>query len=213
MLAEDHIVVRNGIKGWLEKATDMTLLGEAANGQELLDLLNEGKIPDIVIADMNMPEMNGVALIQKIKEAGLNIRIVILSMLDHEKHVVQAFKAGAHGYLLKNIDQDEVFFAIRHVYAGRRYVCSDLSNRLLDRLIKIQATEPEEGSGHNADFSEREIEVLQLISHGYTNQQIADQLFTSKRTVEGYRQSMLERTSTKNTPELIRYALINGVIN
>jgi DNA-binding NarL/FixJ family response regulator len=135
ILAEDHNIVRNGIRNLLEKEKDFKIVGEALNGQEVLDLLRNGVTADVILTDINMPVMNGVEMSQKVRELNTNIKIVVLSMLDHERYVMQAFRAGVNGYLLKNISADELIFAIRHIHVDGRYICSELSLRFLDRLI------------------------------------------------------------------------------
>ncbi|PJJ79551.1 response regulator transcription factor [Mucilaginibacter auburnensis] len=212
ILAEDHNIVRNGIRNLLEKEKDLKVIGEALNGQEVIDLLNTGLKADIIMADVNMPLMSGIEMSEKVSNEGARPKIVILSMLDHERYVLEAFQAGASGYLLKNISADELIFALRHIHVDGRYICSELALRFLDKLLK----EPEptkSGTESAVQLSTREIEVLMLVADGLTNQEIADKLFTSKRTIEGNRQILLEKTGTRNTAALIRYALQRGIIN
>jgi DNA-binding NarL/FixJ family response regulator len=212
ILAEDHNIVRDGIRNLLEKEKDLKIVGEALNGQEVLDLLNTGISADIILADINMPILNGIEMTTKLAASALSVKVVILSMLDHERYVIQAFQAGVSGYLLKNISSDELIFALRHINTEGRYVCSELALRFLDRLVaQPDRRQHEEETG--IEFSTRDIEVLMLIADGLTNQEIADRLFTSKRTVEGYRQTLIEKTGTRNTAALIRYAIVHGLIN
>jgi DNA-binding NarL/FixJ family response regulator len=212
ILAEDHNVVRNGIRSLLEKESDIQVVAEATNGNEALKLLKEGLTPDIMLADVNMPEMNGMEMVAQISEHYPSVKVIMLSMLDNEKYIMQAFKAGATGYILKNVNAGELVFAIRHVcMSHERYLCNELSLRLLDKLIHTPESVFDIDSS-DIDISKREAEVLALISEGYTNQEIADKLFTSKRTIEGHRQSLIEKTGTRNTAALIRYAIVNGII-
>jgi DNA-binding NarL/FixJ family response regulator len=212
ILAEDHNIVRNGIRSLLEKEKDFEVTGEAVNGREVLELLEKGTVADIILADMNMPELSGIELISKLKSQETSCKIIVLSALDHEKYVVQAFHTGTSGYLLKSVSPDELIFAIRHVYAGSQYICSELTSRFLNRLLSVPdaaLTELSEGM----EFSSREVEVLGLVAEGYTNQEIADKIFTSKRTVEGHRQALIDKTGARNTAALVRFALVNGIIN
>jgi DNA-binding NarL/FixJ family response regulator len=211
ILVEDHNVVRNGIRSLLEKDPALSVSGEASNGREALELLASGTQADVVLADMNMPEMNGVELIGHLNKNYPSIKVVFLSMLDHEKYIYQAFLAGASGYLIKNASANELLFALKHVSTGGKYLCSDLSFKLLDRLI--YAPEAATGGFEGIDLSKREIEVLQLIAEGLTNTEIADKLFTSKRTVEGHRQNLIDKTGASNTAALIRLAVLNGIIH
>lgn len=212
MLAEDHNVVRNGIRSLLEKEADIQVVAEATNGKEALLLLKDGLKPDVLIADINMPEMSGMEMVAQATQLYPGLKVIMLSMLDNEKYIMQAFKAGATGYILKNVNAIELVFAVRHVCtSSERYICNELSLRLLDKLIHT----PDNIFNidvSDIDISKREREILSLIAEGYTNQEIADKLFTSKRTVEGHRQSLIEKTGTRNTAALIRYAIINGII-
>jgi DNA-binding NarL/FixJ family response regulator len=209
LLAEDHNVVRSGIRSLLEKDTDLKVAGEGVNGLEVLDLLANGAVADVILADMNMPGMSGLELIAEIAKSYPQIKVVILSMLDHEKYISQAFKAGASGYLLKNVSSDEMVFAIKHVNIGGKYLCSELSFRMLDKLIYANEV-PEQ---LDVEFSKRELEILTLMAEGFTNSEIAEKLFTSKRTVEGHRQSLIDKTGARNTAALIKYSVLHGIIN
>lgn len=211
VLAEDHNIVRNGIRNLLEKEKDLKVVGEALNGQEVVDMLNAGLKADIVLADVNMPQMSGIEMSEKVSGEGERPKVVILSMLDHERYVLEAFQAGASGYLLKNISADELVFALRHIHIDGRYICSELALRFLDKLLKEPEQKPS-GDEPAVQLTTREIEVLMLVADGMTNQEIADKLFTSKRTIEGNRQTLLEKTATRNTAALIRYALKSGLI-
>src|ERR1700712_5443708 len=177
LLAEDHNIVRDGIKNVLEKDGKFQVIGQASNGVEVLQLLQEGMAPDIVLADINMPQMTGLELAEKLKDntAFRNAKLVLLTMVDNENYVFKAFRAGALGYLLKDVSADELTFALSHITGNKPYICSDLSIRLLERAGKSKMEDPM----LDLDFSKREKEVLELIAQGYTNQQIADRLFTS----------------------------------
>jgi DNA-binding NarL/FixJ family response regulator len=211
VLAEDHNIVRNGLISLLEKEAGVNVAGAATNGKEVLALLAEGTRPDVVLADMNMPEMGGLELTEKIKELYPECKVIILSALDHEKYVIKAFQAGASGYLLKSVTADELVFAVKHTMLHNLYICSELTSRFLKRLLTI----PEPAALHelpDIDLSAREVEVLGLIAEGYTNQEIADKLFASKRTVESQRQALLDKTGSRNTAALVRFAIVNGIV-
>ncbi len=211
ILVEDHKIVRNGVRSLLEKEPKFKIVGEAVSGTDVLAILNSGIKADIILADINMPGLSGLELIAELKKAGHNAKIIMLTMLDHERYVAKAFKAGASGYLLKNTSPDELIFAIKHIYADGNYLFSELAMRLLDRLSHGRDIMILDNRS-DVDFSKRETEVLTLIAEGFTNQEIADKLFTSKRTIEGHRQSMIDKTGTRNTAALIRFALLNGII-
>jgi len=196
----------------LESQGEITVVAEADNGIEVLKYFQDGGQADVVITDINMPEMDGITLITELKIISPNTRIIMLSMLDNEKYIAQAFIEGARGYLLKNISEEELNFALRYVSGGGRYLCAELSEKLLDKLIS-NPLQQANAAGQNIDFSLREMEVLHLIAEGYTNTEMADKLFLSKRTIEGHRQALIDKTGAKNTAALIRFAVINGFIN
>jgi len=210
ILAEDHNIIRKGIRKILEKDNRFDIVGEAANGAEVIEMVNGGTLPDIVIADINMPQMSGHELVGKLKETpAKNAKMVFLTVADDEGNILHALSNGVHGYLLKDISTDELVFALNHVAADKRYVSAELSTKLLQR-IKIGQDDPEK---NHVDFSRREKEVLDLIAKGYTNQEIADKLFTSRRTVEGHRQAMISKASVRNSAELIRFAVKHSLIS
>ena len=209
MLTEDHNIVRNGIRSLLEKVPGFDVVGETSNGLEALEFLATKSGVDLALIDMNMPQMNGIELITSLKKSHPTVKVIVLSMLNHEKYVYQAFVAGAGGYLLKNVSADEMIFAIKHVITGGKYLCSELSFALLDRLIYA----PEAVGVDDLDLSKREMEVLDLIAEGLTNTEISDKLFTSKRTVEGHRLSLMNKTNSKNSAALIKFAVVNGLIS
>jgi DNA-binding NarL/FixJ family response regulator len=159
-----------------------------------------------------MPEMDGISLIAQLRTLSPSTHIVMLSMLDNEKYVAQAFIEGARGYLLKNVGEEELNFALRYVAGGGKYLCAELAEKLLDKLTQTTLQQPE-ANGQHIDFSLREMEVLHLIAEGYTNTEMADKLFLSKRTIEGHRQALIDKTGAKNTAALIRFAVVNGFIN
>ncbi|SDH26470.1 DNA-binding response regulator, NarL/FixJ family, contains REC and HTH domains [Pedobacter terrae] len=212
ILAEDHNLVRNGIKMLLESQADIEVIAEADDGQQVLEHLAAGIIPDIVLADINMPQMDGISLIKAIKLTYPGIKVVILSMLDNEKYVMQAFMEGSYGYILKNVNESEMLFALKTVAGGDRYLCVELTETLLNRFIHQTSAQTEQEEVQ-VDLSMREIEVLHLVAEGYTNQEMADKLFLSKRTIEGHRQTLIDKTGSKNTASLIRFAVVNGYLN
>lgn len=209
ILAEDHNIVRNGIRMLLEADKEISIAGEATNGLEVLDIIDSGIKVDIVLADINMPEMDGIALIKELKLKSPATQIVMLSMLDNDKYVSQAFSEGASGYLLKSVSADELIFSLKHVNAGGQYLCAELAMRLLNKSI---STGPLNRIKDNVEYSMREIEILELIAKGLTNNEMSAKLFISKRTIEGHRQSLIEKTGAKNTAALIRHAVLSGII-
>jgi DNA-binding NarL/FixJ family response regulator len=195
LIVEDHIIVRNGIKLLLDNQQDIEVIAEVSNGVEALGMIGSGLMPDIILTDINMPEMDGITLIKSLRDEYPQIKIIVLSMLNNEKYVAQAFLQGCDGYLLKNVTEDEMMFALKTVTGGKRYM-----------------QQVEQGS-KQVEFSMREIEVLQLVAEGLTNAQMADKLFLSKRTIEGHRQTLLDKTGSQNSAALIRFAFMNGFLD
>jgi DNA-binding NarL/FixJ family response regulator len=211
VLAEDHNIVRNGIRMILEIDKGIHIAAEAVNGRQVLEYLSKAEKTDVVLADVNMPELDGLALLKEIKALGLDTKVVILSMHDNEKYISEAFTHGASGYLLKSVSADELIFALKHVHSGGQYLCSELAMKVFEKSIHC-GPDILTISNEKIDFSAREIEVLHLIAEGLTNSEMSDKLFISKRTVEGHRQSLLEKTGSRNTAALIRYAVLNGFV-
>jgi len=210
LLAEDHNIVRNGIKMLLESDKEIQVLGEAVNGVEVLKQI-ANKAIDLILVDINMPEMDGMQLLKEVKHKYPHVKVMMLSMHDHEKYVMEAFKNGSDGYLLKNIGADELIFAVKFVNQGRKYLCAELTMSMMDNLLQSKQyliTMPD----NEIDFSLRELEILQLIAEGLTNLEMSEKLFLSKRTIEGHRQSLLDKTGSKNSAALIRYGVLHGLI-
>jgi len=211
ILADDDTLVREGIKMILIANESINVLGEAINGTQVVEMIEEGATPDIVLTDINMPEMDGILLVETLKKSNPGIKTIMLTMSDSNKFIQQSFTAGASGYLLKTIHPDELIFALNQVKQGDRYICSTLSMRLLDRSIEF-ANIQSSPNDLNIEFSNREMEILGLIAEGLTNQEMSERLYLSKRTIEGHRQSLIEKTGCRNTATLIKYAVLNGMI-
>lgn len=211
ILADDDTLVREGLRMLLVSDSSFQVVGEAANGQEVLDLINEGIPVDIVLTDINMPDMDGIALIKPLKALNEQIKVIILSMVDTNKSIEQAFTAGASGYLLKTVSPEELVFSIRKVDQGKRYLSSNLTLKLLERSMDTVAAQ-NSADELQIDLTSREKEVLNLIAEGLTNNEISEKLFLSKRTIEGHRQSLIEKTGCRNTASLIKFSILNGII-
>jgi DNA-binding NarL/FixJ family response regulator len=213
LLAEDHNIVRNGILSLLEKELGIEVVAEASDGHEATRKIEQNKFIDVVLADMNMPGMNGIELVSTLKLSHPQVKVLILSMLDHENYVIQAMSAGAYGYLLKKVSREELVFAIRQVAGGGKYICMDLTARIVSKLTNAGQEQPElQARQVHVNLSKREVEVLGLIAEGLTNSEIANKLFTSRRTVEGHRKKLIDKTGARNTAALIRFAVTNGLL-
>jgi two-component system response regulator NreC len=212
VLTDDHQVVRSGIKMLFEQVHDIAIVGEAGDGEELLQLLSTNIQVDIILIDLNLPKIDGLTLISRLKHHYPKVKMIVLSMADHETYIMDAFNNGASGYLLKNVDLVELASAIRKVYYGYQYVCAELGLQMFYKVLNENKKKKEFKTSTIIELNSKEEEVLLLIAEGYSNQEIANQLFTSKRTIEGYRLNILSKMGVKNTAALIRNAFRAGLI-
>jgi DNA-binding NarL/FixJ family response regulator len=210
IIADDHKIVRDGIKSLLRQEQGFEIVAEAANGQELVELL-ASQTPDVIVMDINMPVMDGYKATAYVKEHHPETHVLALSMLDQECYARKILAAGALGCVVKSCSREELIFAIKSVAAGNKFICSELAYKLLETpegtLAKEQPLIALE------TLSKCELNVLRLIAEGYTNAEIADKLFNSKRTIESHRQNLLAKTHSKNTAALIKYALVHNLID
>jgi DNA-binding NarL/FixJ family response regulator len=223
IIADDHKLVREGLKSMLLRPdSGIVLAGEAASGTEVLSLL-EKRVADMVLMDYDMPGLNGIEATHQAKVRFPEVKVLMLSMMDNEKLVMEAIGAGARGYVLKTASCNELLRAIRTVAEGEEYFSTDIARMLLKKLQAAPAEAPMAGNGRAfsggaaaqavpANLSPRELEVLHLVAKGYTNHQIGEMLFTSRRTVETHRQNLLEKTGTNNTATLILFAVTQGLV-
>lgn len=207
LLAEDHIILREGLKAVLKDQPGIQIVAEANNGKEVQKLLIEHEV-DVAILDINMPEMDGIQTAEYIKENFKDTKVLMLSMLDNENYVSKSFKAGALGYVLKTTKSDEFVAAIKQVAEGNPYI----SHKIAADIVRKMNFHSPSLNNIQVDLSKREIEILSLIAEGFTNGEIADKTFTSKRTVETHRKNLIEKTGTKNTASLIKFAIVNGIL-
>ncbi len=226
IIADDHKLIRDGLQSMLLQAEgEVAIAAQAASGREVLDLLEKDEA-DVVLMDVDMAGLNGIEATRQVRERFPRVKVLMLSMMDNEKFIAEAIGAGAQGYLLKTSGYKELLHAIRTVADGEEYFGTDIAKMLLQKMQEapqpLPATGPEPGLVHGGVFagaaegastlSPRELEVLRLIAKGYTNQQIADILFNSRRTIETHRQNLLEKTGANNTATLILYAASHGLL-
>jgi DNA-binding NarL/FixJ family response regulator len=213
ILVDDQILVRKGIRALLEKVATIEIVGEAASGVELVDLLQKVEV-DVVLMDIKMPDMDGFDAARHVAENFQSVKILALSMFESEKYVTRMMELGALGYILKNINREELVHAIETIARGQSYISSEITLNLL-RKSGGQPSDALSNATSETEMvalSKRELEVLKLISDGMTNAEIAEKLFTSKRTIDSHRQRIIEKTQAKNTAALVKYALSNGII-
>lgn len=211
-LVDDHQIVRDGIKSLIHNQDGIEVVIEAEKGQELLDKIRANS-PNIAIVDVSLPEISGIELTKIITNDFPDIKVIILSMHTTQEFVFNAIKAGAKGYLPKNITQKELLEAINQVYNGKEYFSKDISEIILKSYLK-QIKNPERAGEYNQEnLTARETEVLKLVAEGYSNQLIADKLFISIRTVESHKNHIMQKLELTSTVELVKYALKNKIID
>ncbi len=206
IIVDDHTLFRNGLRILLNNLENYHVIAEAANGKLFLDLL-EKEVPDIVLMDINMPVMDGIEASVIAHEKYPDLKIITLSMYGEEDYYYKMVNAGVKGFVLKNSDIKEVKTALDVVYDGGSF----FSSELLQTLVNSLKYSPKSKEFH-AELSEREMEILILICQGMSNQEIADKLFISKRTVDKHRANILEKSESKNTAQLVVYAIKNKLV-
>ena len=205
VLADDHQVVRDGLKTLLEAQADIRVVGSVADGREAVASAAQLK-PDVVVMDISMPDMNGVEAARRIHAARAETRIVMLSMHSDAEHVYRALEAGATGYLLKNSAGSELVAAVRAVHVGRRYLTEKINELVIAGYLgENRAASPLES------LSKRERDILQHIVDGKNNRETAELLHISVKTVETYRSRMLQKLGIKNVTELVKFAITHGL--
>lgn len=208
VLADDHPVVRKGLRSLLEAEPDFRVAAEAADGLEAVKLSEQEK-PDVLIVDWMMPGLGGLEVIRQVRSRSPRTRCVVLSMHANEAYVLEALKNGASGYVLKEESHAAMVEAVRAVAAGRRYLSPPLSEKIIETFLMGGEAAAEDSYERLTD---REREVLHLAAEGRTNSEIADRLCVSPRTVETHRAHLMQKLGLKNQTELIRFALKRGIL-
>lgn len=208
VLADDHHIVRQGLRSLLEAEPDFFIVGEAADGLEAVKLA-EGLQPDVLVLDLMMPGLGGLDVTWQLSQRVPQTRVIILSMYSNEAYVVKALRNGATGYVLKKSTADDLVGAVRAVIAGRRYLSPPLS----EQAIEAYAHKANGGQTDSYELlTAREREVLHLTAEGYTSTEIAARLSISPRTVEMHRANLMRKLNLSNQTDLIRYAVRKGVL-
>ena len=204
LIAEDHLTVRAGLRAFLERSGDIHVLGEASNGQEAIELVQELK-PDVLIMDIMMPRMNGLQAAENIRELKLPTYILLLSMYSDEGLIHQALQYGVKGYVLKSSASDELLLAVRAVANGETYLSRPVSEIVVESNLHPHASRQKDDLLSN--LTPREKEILQLIAEEHTSGEIAKLLFISEKTVEKHRAKLMEKLSVRNVAGLVRLAV------
>ncbi|MCG9972907.1 response regulator transcription factor [Christiangramia crocea] len=205
VLADDHVLVRDGIKSLLEEQPDMEVVAEASDGKEAIGIL-EKDLPDLLIVDIRMPEMNGIEVVKKIRDNKWDVKTLVLSMHDSEEYVVQSVQAGADGYLLKGSSKDEFLKALHKVASGGKYFSGDISAILINNFTDGKPVEKEKKQEDPFNLTKREKQILKLVLQGKSNKEIGNELEISKRTAEVHRFNLMKKLDVKNLIELTNKA-------
>lgn len=211
LLADDHAVLRSGLKLLLDARDDMVVVGEAGDGAELLSLVGETE-PDVILLDLTMPRLGGLEALPLLRERAPDARVLILTMHDDQGYLRQALRMGAAGYVLKKAADVELIAAIQAVMRGDVYVHPSMTRSLLDEMIPESDRDAGEDDLWSA-LSDREQQVLRLVALGHTNQEIADRLALSVKTVETYRARGMEKLALRSRAALVRFALARGLLD
>ena len=213
ILADDHVLVRNGIKLMLEKEEEIEVIGEADNGEQAIRQVNDLH-PDIAILDIRMPGMSGLEAAARLKDENSTTRAVILSMHDSEDYVIQAVQSGAYGYLLKDIDKSEFIKAIKQVYQGIKYYSGAISGILAEGLLSRYAGgKPPAPKENKYNLTPREKEILKLIVEGKQNKNIAGLLGKSVRTIETHRFNIMKKLEVNNAIDMVNKTLKENLVD
>ncbi len=208
ILADDHTILREGIRSLLENEIDMEIIGEAEDGHQAVKMAGQLK-PDVVLMDIAMPRLNGLEATSQLKKLVPDAKILILTMHENEEYIRKVLAAGAMGYILKDAAARELLGAIRAVYRGEAVLSPAITRLVIEDYLRWGDLKTEES---NDDLSEREREILQLIAEGNTNKQIADILCISVKTVQAHRSNLMNKLDLHDRGELIKYAIQKKII-
>ena len=211
VLADDHILVRKGIKAMLESEAELNVIGEAGNGVEALAVANKLH-PDILVLDIRMPEMTGLEAAARLAAVSPLTKSLILSMHDSEEYVLQALDAGAYGYLLKDTDKAEFVKALKQIQMGNKYFSGAVSNVLANRLLNTKSDGKNTRMEDPYHLTKREREILMMVINGTSNKEIADSLGKSVRTVETHRFNIMKKMGVNNAIDMINKAVKENLV-
>ncbi len=209
VIAEDHTLLRQGICVLLNSHDNLEVVGEAGDGLDAIRCVKKHN-PAIILLDLNMPKMNGISVIKEIKSSCPATKIIVLTMHTKEEYIIEAFKSGAEGYCLKSSSQEELLIAINAVLSGKKYVCPEISGKILEGYIEGQKTIKQDSSWDM--LTQREKEVLKLVGEGYKNLEIADYLCISVKTVEKHRANIMEKLDLHTASALTAYSIERGLV-
>lgn len=214
-LVDDHVLVRSGISSYFDDTDQFQIVGEASNGAEALEWLEaHPQGADLLFTDLNMPVMDGFELVPILRKRFPAIKVVALSMLDTYQPISKMFAAGVHGYVLKSCEEEEIHEAVETVLADEVYQSPAIQQVILDYVTRTSsfARGMDKRMTVEVELTQREKEVLRLVALEYSNDEIAEKLFISKRTVDSHKRNLIEKTGARNSVGLLRYALNKGLV-
>lgn len=207
LIADDHQIMREGLRSMLNQEPDFEVIGEAENGREALEII-EKTFPNVVIMDINMPDMNGTEATRQIHAKYPDTRVIALSMHSDRFYVSQMLKAGASGYLLKDCSKNDIIKAVRVVAKNKSYLSPEITGIIIEDYV--QSNKPEK-SEESIELTKKEREILQLLTEGKTSKEIASQLNIAQKTVEAHRVNIMKKLNIHNVAELTKYAIRHGI--
>lgn len=213
LVADDHALFRSGLLSLLESEEDISIVGEANNGQELVDIyFSTSPLPDVVLVDISMPIMSGLDAAKKILSQDITAKILFLSMYEDEEYIYHCIKSGGKGLVNKSILKEDLIYAIKQVYNGGEYYKHGMTREKLEKKYKNQKSYSYENIVQVREpLSWREEEILTLIGEGLTSIEIGDNLKLSRRTIDAYRMTIIQKLNLKSLPELIKYAIFHNI--
>jgi DNA-binding NarL/FixJ family response regulator len=217
LIADDHALLRQGIKNVLEFEDDFAIVAEAGDGEEAVKQAEAAR-PDIALIDINMPRLNGLEVTKRIRELVPSVRVIILTIHDDENYVIEVVKAGAAGYLLKDVEPRMLVSAIRKVFEGESFIYPTLANKLFGQITRMEEEKKNHGAinllqqGREEHLTLRELEVLQLIAKGLSNNEIAHQLFLSEKTVKNHLTNIFRKIDVADRTQAVLYAIKNKIV-
>ena len=207
IIADDHEIVRRGLRGILESEGSCNVIAEASDGLAAAQLVEKHK-PTLLILDLNMPRLHGIDVLRQVRTASPHTRVIVLSMHNDEPYVIEALRGGAMAYILKGSESQEISHALKEVLAGRRFLSGTLSEWAINALV----SKPADESDPLQSLTQRERMVLQLAAEGHSNPEIAEKLFISPRTAETHRTNLLRKLGLQTQTDLVRFAIRKGLI-
>ena len=210
LLADDHSVVRSGLRSLFKTGTGFAVVGEVANGEDAVKMVQRLK-PDVVILDISMPVMGGIEATRIIKQKFPDVGVLILTIHASEEYIYEMIKAGANGYVLKDAEKHEIFAAVRSVAVAEPFFSSNVSKVIVERIVKKAAPVETKEPAQNENLTKREQEILRMIAKGLTSREIADKLYLSLSTINTHRANLMQKLNIHDTARLVRFAIREGL--